>query len=391
MAVLIQGGTVYAPEKLGVRDILVIGGKIAQISPNIPFEALSAILPDLVVVDAAGRLVTPGFIDPHVHVTGGGGESGFDSRTPEVTLSKIIEAGVTTVVGLLGTDGYARSVEALYAKAKGLEKEGVSTCMYTGSYAVPSATITGSAAGDIMFIDKVVGVKIALSDHRSSNITFEELSRLASDVRLAAMLADKPGLVHIHTGGGRNKLDLVLKVVDKTDIPISHFWPTHVTRSEELFSQAREFAKRGGRIDITSYAELQPEGKIQPSKAIMECIRDNVPGENVTVSSDGNGSVPKYDEQGNIVGIGVGTLNSSWLMFQNLVKVEGLGVSDALPFFTTNAAKILALHPAKGCLRNGGDADLLLLDQDLKLQSVFAKGRQMMDKGHVIVKGLFEA
>ena len=391
MSMLIQGGTVYAPEKLGVQDVLVIGKKIVQIAPTISPGALRDVLPDLQVVNAAGQVIAPGFIDPHVHLIGGGGESGFDSRTPEATLSKIIEAGVTTVVGLLGTDGSARSVEALYAKAKGLEKEGITTRMYTGSYAIPSVTITGSVTRDILYIDKIIGVKMALSDHRSSNITFDELTRLASDARLAGMLADKPGLVHIHTGGGKHGLDLVLKVAAETDVPISHFWPTHVTRSEELFAQARDLAVIGGRIDITSYAELYPEGKIRPSKAIMECIRSKVPCENITVSSDGNGSVPKYDAKGNIVGIGVGSLSTSLLVFQNLVKTEGLGISEALPFFTANAAKILLLHPAKGCLQPGSDADILIMSENLELRSVFAGGRQMMDKGAVTVKGLFEA
>lgn len=390
MATLIQGGTVYAPENLGRCDLLLLGGKIARIAPHLPPEQLRSVWPDLEIVAAAGQIVVPGFIDPHVHLIGGGGESGFASRTPEVALSKVIEAGVTTVVGLLGTDGYARSVEALYAKAKGLETEGISTLMYTGSYAVPSTTITGSVPRDIMFVDKVIGVKLALSDHRSANITFDELTRLASEVRLAGMLAGKPGLVHIHTGGGKRGLELVLRVAAETDVPISLFWPTHVTRSEELFAQARNFAKLGGRIDITSYAELYPEGKIQPSKAIMQCLQDNVPSGNVTVSSDGNGSVPKYDASGNIVGIGVGTLASSLAVFRSLVTAEGLAVSDALPFFTTNAAKILALHPAKGCLREGSDADLLLLDPSLNLRTVFARGNKMLEHGSVTVKGMFE-
>ena len=390
MAVLIKGGNVYAPEDLGKQDILMIGKQIVRIAGDIDFKDIAAFIPDVEIIEACGQIVVPGFIDPHVHLIGGGGESGFDSRTPEVTLSKIIEAGVTTVAGLLGTDGHARNMEALYAKAKGLEKEGVSTLLYTGSYKIPSVTITGSVAKDILFIDKVIGVKIALSDHRSSHITFDELSRLASDVRVAGMLSDKPGLVHIHMGSGKSRLDLVMKVVEETDIPITHFLPTHVTRSEEMLSAAKKFAKKGGRIDITSYAELKPEGNIQPSKAILECIRDGVPVENITVSSDGNGSVPRYDEKGNVIGIGIGRLDSSILVFKNLIRTEKLDISAALPFFTINAAKVLAIYPNKGCIRAGSDADVLILDSDLNLKTVFALGRKMMDQGTLLVKGMFE-
>ncbi len=58
---------------------------------------------------------------------GGGGEGGFQNRTPEVKLSQLTSAGVTTVVGCLGTDGVGRDMTALISKARGLEAEGITT------------------------------------------------------------------------------------------------------------------------------------------------------------------------------------------------------------------------------------------------------------------------
>lgn len=89
------------------------GGKIALIAPcgEIPSR-----FPTLQTVDAAGKPLVPGFIDLHVHITGGGGEDGFSSRAPESRLTDFTTAGVTTAVGLLGTDGIARSLETLYAR-----------------------------------------------------------------------------------------------------------------------------------------------------------------------------------------------------------------------------------------------------------------------------------
>lgn len=390
MAVLIQNGEIYSPEYCGKQDVLIIGSKVVCIDETIDAGAVAKLLPDVEVVDAAGKWVMPGLIDQHVHLIGGGGEMGFATRTPEVVLSKVIEAGVTTVAGLLGTDGHARNVETLYAKAKGLEEEGITTLIYTGSYKLPTVTLTGSVARDIMFIDKVIGVKMALSDHRSSHFTFDELTRLASEVRVAGMLGGKPGIVHIHMGGGKSGLDLVFKAVAETDIPITQFLPTHVTRTEMLFDQARLFAKMGGRIDITSFGEMHGTGRLKPSSAVAECIKDGVPLENVTVSSDGNGSVPRYDEQGNICGMGVGLLNTSLQTLKNLVFVEGLDVSTALRFFTTNPAKILGIYPAKGMICCGGDGDIVIMDKGLNLEAVFAKGRKMMDGGKVIARGTFE-
>ncbi|WP_425058968.1 Isoaspartyl dipeptidase [Sporomusa carbonis] len=390
MALLIKNGSIYAPEYLGEQDVLIIDNKITRVENKIEEINISGCLPDVEVINAKGKIVVPGFIDQHVHLIGGGGETGFASRTPEVVLSKVIEAGVTTLVGLLGTDGFTRNVEALYAKAKGLEKEGVTTFIYTGSYATPSITITGSVARDIMFVDKVIGVKMALSDHRCSHFTMEELTRLASDARLAGILSGKPGLVHIHVGSGKEMLNMVMQVVDKTDIPVTQFIPTHVTRPGGLFEQAKEFARKGGRIDVTSFAELNPEGKMKPSKALIECIRDGVPAGNVTVSSDGNGSVPKYDSRKNIIGMDVGRLDTSHLVFKNLVKEEGLDIGTALRFFTSNVAKVLGIYPNKGCIQRGSDADIVVMDQDLNLDMVFAGGKIMMETGKVIVKGTFE-
>ena len=89
------------------------------------------------VLDAAGRRVIPGLIDQHVHITGGGGESGFTSRVPELRFSDSVKAGVTTLVGLLGTDSRTRNVQNLLAKTKALNEEGITAYCLTGAYEIP--------------------------------------------------------------------------------------------------------------------------------------------------------------------------------------------------------------------------------------------------------------
>lgn len=173
MFTLIKGAEVYAPEYLGIQDVLFSFDKIAWVSDSI--HGLS--LENLEVIDARGKILIPGLIDQHVHIIGGGGEGGFDTRTKEIEIESLLRAGITTVVGVLGTDGITRNLEALYAKAKELEIKGITSYIYTGSYGVPPITFTGRVDRDLVLIDKVIGVgEIAISDHRSSHPTEEELT-----------------------------------------------------------------------------------------------------------------------------------------------------------------------------------------------------------------------
>ena len=170
---IIRNAHIYAPENLGMNDILLCGNKIALIDKKIELSGIR-----IETFDAEGKIVTPGFIDRHVHVIGGGGQQGFASLAPEVTVSELINCGTTCVLGLLGTDGFVKDLPTLYAKVKGLSQEGLSTYMLTGYYGIPTPTLTHSVAEDLIYIDKVIGCKLAMSDDRSSFPTEEEILRL---------------------------------------------------------------------------------------------------------------------------------------------------------------------------------------------------------------------
>ena len=167
-------------------------------------------------------LVCPGIIDQHVHITGGGGEQGPISRIPEIMFSELVEAGVTTVVGVLGFDSITRSVAGLLAKARGLEAEGITTYIYTGSYGSPTETLTGRVLTDIVLLDKVIGVgEIALSDYRSFHPSLEDLRVLASEAMAGGMLGGKAGILHLHVGDGREGLGSLFRLLDESDFPLN--------------------------------------------------------------------------------------------------------------------------------------------------------------------------
>ena len=379
--ILIKQAEVYAPEYLGEQDVLIAGGKIVWIH-----ETIDLSFDSIQVINGKGKKLVPGIIDNHVHITGGGGEGSFKTRVPELPLSSLLKGGITTVVGLMGTDGITRSVENLLARVKALREEGITAYMHTGSYGYPSVTLTDSVQKDITFIEEIIGVKIALADHRSSFVTKEELARLASQARVAGMISGKAGIVVAHMGDGKNGLGIVRQVLEETDLPLRTIRPTHVNRNPDLMEEAFQFAKDGGYIDMTCGIDEE----YPPAEMISEAIKRGIPQDRITISSDGGGSYSEYDEDGNMLKIGVLGVDSMLKEFQHMVKEMNMEVSDALTYVTSNVANALNLYPQKGAVKVGSDGDVLLFNQDLSIDSVIAKGRIMFENGEIVVKGTYE-
>ena len=386
---LIRSAEVYAPEPLGRKDVLIGFGKILKIGDRLAEEYGGL---DVEVLDADGCILTPGFVDQHVHVIGAGGEAGFFSRTPEMQVSAIVRHGITTVVGLHGTDGTARNIEALYAKVCALEQEGITARMLTGSFEMPSATLTGSVRRDMIFIDKVIGAKTAISDRRSSQPSREDIEKLLAQAYTGGLVSGKRGYTHFHMGVGRRRLDMLADIIRETEIPPYLIIPTHVNRDEALFVQAMELAKMGAVIDITSgiAPEYGFEGTIKPSDAIRRCLENGVDIRNVTMSSDANGSMAVYDAEGRFVGLCVTTVETMHKEFRDLALTKDMPLETALRPVTSSPAAAIGMYPAKGCVREGSDADLIIMDKNLSILKVFAMGKLAADGGEALLKGAFE-
>lgn len=377
-AILIRNADVWAPEHLGRRDILVAGGKILAMG-----EALRVEIPNMEVIDAAGAKVVPGLIDQHIHVTGGGGEGGWGSRCPELVFSELVKAGVTSFLGVSGTDSMSRSIENLLAKVRGLTAEGASGWMWTSNYAYPVTTITKDVRTELLAIPEVLGVKIAIGDHRSSFPTAQEVLRILADVRVAGMLTGKTGFLHVHLGDIPTSFD-IFESCHKAGIPLKHIRPTHVARHPEVFRRACEFAKAGGIIDITTGGGNYMGGAADAVRAALDA---GVPLEQITMSSDGHGSMPRFNEEGEMIGLGVGKIDCDLEAIRILAKE--IGLTDALRPMTTTVARALGL-PGKGEVKEGFDADLLIMNEKLEPTWVFMKGRVAMREGEIVMKGSFE-
>lgn len=385
--ILIKNAEIYAPEKIGEKDILIAGNKIVAIECTIePPKGANC-----KIIEAKGLKLTPGYIDAHVHIAGAGGEGGPATRTPEIQLSMLVEAGVTTVIGCLGTDGMTRNVESVLMKAKALREEGVSAWIYTGAYQVPTPTITGDVGKDIALFDEVIGVgEIALSDHRSSCPTTDELIRITEHARVGGMLGGKAGIVNIHMGDAKNPFQPIHDAVAKSELNYKQFFPTHCNRNDYIFEDSKDYGKKGW-VDITtsSYPYF-PQYEIKPSKAIKLLTDAGVPIEHITFTSDACGSLPDFDPKtGELKQLEMGMPSANHRELVDAVTEEGIPLESALRVLTTNPAKVLKLKQ-KGSIEVGMDADLLLLDESLKIHTNIAMGKCLMSDYKVLIKGAYE-
>ena len=348
MFTILKNVDCYCPDHVGCKDIVVCGDKIVKISEPDEDKGLYAYGN---VLECSSLFAFPGIIDQHIHLIGGGGESGPASRIDEINLEQILLAGVTTVVGVLGFDSYTKSLKSLLAKANTLEAKGLTAYIYTGSYAIPTVTITGTIAEDLILIDKIIGTgEIAISDYRSSQPTSNEFAQLSAQSNTAGLISGKAGVVHIHVGDGKEGLSPLLNLLDQTDLPKEIFVPTHVNLT------AGE--KKG----------------LPVPEAIKMLIEQNIDLSRVTISSDANGSAGRE----------VAKIQSLYDDVITGIVNENIPQTDMFRFVTENVAKVLKLFPTKGVLREGSDADILITDQAYQIQKLLCRGKLVVNDCKIV-------
>jgi beta-aspartyl-dipeptidase (metallo-type) len=386
MLTLIKNADIYAPEPLGIGHLLLGGGKVLYVGMQEPVLDASMLADTL---DLEGAALIPGLIDCHVHVTGGGGEDGFSTQAPPVPLSRFTRHGVTSVVGLLGTDDETRSTANLLARVRALREEGLSAWCWTGGYHVPPTTLSGSVRTDIVNIDCIIGLgELAISDHRSSQPSFDELARLASEVHVAGLISRKAGVLHLHLGDGPRGLELVRRLIDETELPARVFHPTHVNRTKELFEEACALSLDGVVVDVTAFPVAEDEDAWSAADAWVHFHERGCPAENLTVSSDGGGCLPVFDRNGQMVKMDFATSAGLPETLRELLG-RGYSLDQVLPSMTSNVSRLLKLEN-KGRIEAGADADFVCLGNAFEVSHVMARGQWMVKDQVPVVQGMFE-
>ena len=366
MIVALTGAEVFAPERLGRVDLLSLGGRIDRVG-ELDLGALERLGVGCEVLDCAGALVIPGFVDPHVHLIGGSGEKGFASRTPEIFFSEIVGFGTTTVVGTLGVDTTSRAMPDLLAKVKALRETGLSAYCYAGGYDLPPKSLLASVREDIMYFDEIIGAgEVAISDKRAHEPDIAVLARVTTDAYVGGKLSGKAGVLHVHVGSGRKRLQPLRRLLDEFEIAPETIYASHIERDRELVAEGVDLAKRGCFVDFdvvdkdfhqawTWYREL------------------GGPADRLSASSDAS----------------ITSTGSLLDQLRECVLEHGHALEEVLPHFTTNAARALKLH-AKGRVAVGADADLTVLDaKTLEVRHVLARGQICVRDGRLTKRESF--
>ncbi|MCU1383598.1 MAG: Peptidase [Acidobacteria bacterium] len=352
MILVVSGGEAYAPSPLGAVSILALDGTIARIG-DVDRTALGALRVDVEELDASDCYVVPGFIDPHVHLIGGSGEKSYSTSTPEIFLSELIAAGVTTVVGCLGVDTTMKTMATLVGKAKALREEGIGAYVYSGGYNVPPVSLFGSLREDMIFVDEVIGGgEIAISDLRSTQPSTAELARLVADAYVGGLLTGKAGVTHFHVGDGRARLAPLRALLDEHEVEARCLYASHVERTPQLLAEAAAITARGVYVDVDTVGDDLIES--------LHAFRgDGGDLSRLTVSSDASITPPRqrFDQLRRCGG------QTAWPL------------ERWLPLVTSNVAEVLKLS-RKGRLQPGADADIVVLDRHtLELRHVVARGQ----------------
>lgn len=375
---LLKNAHVLAPEDLGVQDVLVAGDRIARVAPSIDGAAFEA-----QVIDVDGSYVSPGFIDAHVHMLGGGGGAGYGSRAPELQASEAFLCGTTTIIGCLGIDYISRTPIHLVCKCRSLQERGLNVYIVFGGFGMPPRTITGDIRDDMFLIPELLGVgEPAISDPRSSQAPVDYLQQLVSEVHVGGRLTGKHGIVQFHLGdapSGTAPLHKILEVA-----PMKNVRPLHFNRNEQLMEEAPAWIEKGGYVDFTA-ALCPPQHKRGFTNAqAVQMMRDKgVDLSKITFSTDGNGVSTLF-------GIEQIERFPLKLLHQSVVetaRLDGMSVSQAVSFATSNTAESLGLK-GKGRIAVGMDADLVVLDkQTLNIKDVISRGLLVVENGERVNRG----
>jgi dihydropyrimidinase len=403
---IVAGGTAVMPTGAEPADIGVAGGRIAAIGAPGNLAAAGAAR----TIDAAGQIVMPGGIDPHIHcgmpiVTPGSNEELLSAPPIEVSRAALW-GGTTTLLdfALCPPDvPLQRSIEARQREWAGachcdygfhLMLRGKQTPALLG--ALPEAVQQGHAS-----------VKIFTTDIRPINQG--RMVRFGDIWEVLKIMAAAGGLAAIHAEDNDIVMHMYEKLIREDRVGFENMAEVHNTLSEDLSfnrvirlaenvegaalymvhvsaatgvaaiaaSRARGFPIYGETLHqyllYTAEDYKQPGGQMFHTYPSLKFAKDQEAlwaatnhGAIQAIATDEVCCPLKVKLAGRRIddttGGNSGVEPRVALMYTHMVTRRGYSLADFVALTSANAAKIMGLYPKKGALAVGSDADIVLLD-----------------------------
>jgi len=392
---LIHGGRVLSPEDSldGEFDILVAEGAIREIAPRITLQGVDEKL------DARGQVVSPGFVDLHVHLREPGGEN---SETLESGLSAAVAGGFTAVCPMPNTDPVNDSPESTRAMIDKAQRLGLARVF-------PIAAVSVRSAGEELtdFAGLVVAGAVAFSDDGRPVKTAALMKQALEKAQgLAVPVVDHCEDTNLSAGGVMNespvsrRLNLkgipnsaeevcIARDLDLAEATGTHLHIAHLSTGRGL-EMVRAAKRRGVRVtcEVTPHhftlsdetvAECGTNAKMNPplrSLSDVEALRAGIADGTVdALATDHAPHAPELKQKPIVTapfGV-IGLETALAISLTELVHPGRISLWHLISLLSAGPARVV--HKPLGRLRVGGEADITLFNPQLEWTYQAAQGR----------------
>lgn len=397
MKILIKNGKIITFKNVFVSDILCENGKISKINNNISTQDTDE------VIDATGKLIFPGGIDPHVHMhlPSPAGYSSDDFYSGSVAA---LFGGTTTLIDFVTPDKEQSLPSALEKRKKeAMESlidysfhvspvewrkkinEEIQQCIHQGvnSFKMYMAykNSIGLEDNEIFEIMKIIGkyggivtlhcelgdeieeMRNTFANENKLSPIYHTLSRPpeteALAVKKAIKLAKKANcplyIVHVSS---RKSLKYIRKAQDRNQMVFAETCPQYLLLDDSKYT--------GDFYQVAPYIMSPPLRTYKDNKALWNALDKSIIS---TVGTDHCPFMMKQKENGindfrKIPNGAGGVEHRMALLYTYGVLAKKISLRQFVNITSTNAAKIFGLYPAKGEIAKGSDADLIIWNPD---------------------------
>ena len=409
---LIRGGVVVTPEEVGERDVGVQDGKIVAVTwpGTLPADAGR-------LIEARGKIVLPGGIEPHAHIAipvpeVWAGRPEVMTQPPEAASRAAAFGGVTTIIDFAGhlnpSPGVASSRESIMSVVEGRRNvfRGHAYTDFAFHY-----ILAGRVAPEVMAqIGEAVQGGVAsfkiFTTFPGLRVPYGHLWAVFAEVAkhggIMAVHAEEDDLVdymtetltregrdqgyNLHLVHNNLSEDLafrkILRLAKHTEVGV-YFVHTTAKEGVAAIAEARSQRQPVYGEALHNYLEFTCDDYKKPGgtaihtypaikfaddrDALLQGLMD---GDLCTTATDEYTTYKNVKLSGATIHTVCGGHNGIEtripVAFTKFVSQRRMSLQRLTAITSTNATKILGLYPQKGAIAPGSDADLVLIDPNLR-------------------------